>query len=61
MHACWDCGFESCLGPGCLFVVIVVCCQVEVCALGSSVVRGMCIGQFCCQVKVCASGSSVVR
>jgi len=25
--ACWDCGFESYLGHGCLFVVRFVCCQ----------------------------------
>jgi hypothetical protein len=30
--ACWDCGFESRLGHGCLSVVSVVCCQVEVSA-----------------------------
>jgi len=28
--ACWDCGFESQRGHGCLSVVDVVCCQVEV-------------------------------
>jgi hypothetical protein len=28
--ACWDCGFETCKGHGCLSVVSVVCCQVEV-------------------------------
>ena len=28
--ACWDRGFESHWGHGCLSVVIVVCCQVEV-------------------------------
>ena len=30
--ACWDCGFESHRGHGCLSVVSVVCCQVEVSA-----------------------------
>ena len=30
--ACWDCGFESCRRHGCLSVVSVVCCQVEVCS-----------------------------
>jgi len=30
--ACWDCGFESCLGHGGLSLVIVVCCQIEVSA-----------------------------
>ena len=28
--ACWDCGFESHRGHGCLSVVSIVCCQVEV-------------------------------
>jgi len=32
--ACWDCGFESREGHGCLSVVSVVCCQTEVCASG---------------------------
>ena len=31
---CWDCGFESRLGLGCLSVLSVVCCQVEVSATG---------------------------
>jgi len=30
--ACWNCGFESHRGRGCLSVVSVVCCQVEVSA-----------------------------
>jgi hypothetical protein len=30
----WDCGFESYQGHGCLSLVSVVCCQVEVCASG---------------------------
>jgi hypothetical protein len=29
--ACWDCGFESRRGHGCLSVVSVVCCHVDVC------------------------------
>jgi hypothetical protein len=32
--ACCDRGFESNRGPGCLYVVCVVCCQVEVSATG---------------------------
>jgi len=31
---CWNCGFESSLGHGCLFVVGIVCCQVDVFAAG---------------------------
>ena len=32
--ACWDCGFESRRGHGCLSLVCVVCCQVEVSVSG---------------------------
>jgi hypothetical protein len=32
LPACWGCGFESRRGHGCLSVVSVVCCQVEVSA-----------------------------
>jgi hypothetical protein len=37
--ACWDCGFESRLGHGCLSLVKVVFCQVEVSATGWSLVQ----------------------
>jgi len=37
--AFWDCGFESCRRHGCLSVVSVVCCQVEVSATGWSLVQ----------------------
>jgi hypothetical protein len=37
--AYWDCGFESRLGHGCLSLVSVVCCQVEVSATGWSLVQ----------------------
>ena len=37
--ACWDCGFESHRGHGCLSVVSVVCCQVEVSATDWSLVQ----------------------
>jgi hypothetical protein len=37
--ACWDCGFESCWGYGCLSFVVVVCCQREVSASGRSLVQ----------------------
>ena len=30
---CWDCGFESRLWNGCLSLVSVVCCQVDVSAM----------------------------
>jgi hypothetical protein len=32
--ACWDCGFEFRRGHGCVSLVSVVCCQVEVSATG---------------------------
>jgi hypothetical protein len=35
----WGCGFESRLGHGCLSVVSVVCCQVEVSATSWSLVQ----------------------
>ena len=37
--ACWICGFESRGGYGCLSVVSVVCCQVEVSVSGRSLVQ----------------------
>ena len=37
--AYWDCGFESRRGHGCLSLVSVVCCQVEVSATGWSLVQ----------------------
>jgi hypothetical protein len=36
---CWDCGFESRRVHGCLSLVSVVCCQVEVSATGRSLVQ----------------------
>jgi hypothetical protein len=32
--ACWDCAFESRRGHGCLSLVSVVCCRVQVSASG---------------------------
>jgi hypothetical protein len=37
---CWDCGFESRRRHGCLSLVSVVCCQVEVSVTGRSLVQG---------------------
>jgi hypothetical protein len=37
--ACWNCGFEFCRGHGCLSLVSVVCCQVEVSVSGWSLVQ----------------------
>jgi len=37
--ACWDCGFESLQGNGCLSLLSVVCCQVEDCMTGWSLTQ----------------------
>jgi hypothetical protein len=37
--ACWDCGFKSHQGHGCLSIVSVVCCQVEVSVTDWSLVQ----------------------
>ena len=37
--ACWDCGFESHRGHGCLSVVTVLCCKVEISATNWSLVQ----------------------
>ena len=37
--ACWDCRFEFCQRPGYLSVMSVVCGQVEVSALGRSLIQ----------------------
>jgi hypothetical protein len=37
--ACWDCGFESRRGKGCLSLVSVVCCQAEISSTGWSLVQ----------------------
>ena len=47
---CWDCGFEFHQGHGCLFVVSVVCCQVEVSATGRSLIQR---SPTDCGVSVC--------
>jgi len=48
----WDCGFESRRGNGCLSIVNVVCCQVEVCANSRSLVRGVLPKVVCLSVIV---------
>jgi hypothetical protein len=55
---CWDCGFESRLRHGCLSVVIVVCCQVEVSATGWSLVQR---SPTECGVSVCVRDASIMR
>jgi hypothetical protein len=71
--ACWDCGFEYRRKHGCLCLVSVVCCQVEVSATGWSIVQrsptecgvSECDHEassvVCCQVEVSASGWSLVQ
>jgi hypothetical protein len=39
LRDCWECGLESCRGHGCLSLVSVVCCQVEVSVSGWSLVQ----------------------
>ena len=48
--ACWDYKFESHRGHGCLSVVGVVSCQVEVSATGRSLVKRSPTG---CDVSLC--------
>ena len=38
-HAHWDCGFESRRGHGCMSLICVACCQVEVSASGWPLVQ----------------------
>ena len=56
--ACWDCGFESCRGHRCLSVVSVGCCQVEVSAIGWSVVQR---SPTDCGVSECDRGAQIMR
>jgi hypothetical protein len=56
--ACWDCGFESRRGHGCLSLVSVVCCQVDVSASGWSLVQR---SPTECGVSECDCGASVMR
>ena len=56
--ACWDCGFESLRELSCLFLVSVVCCQVEVSAMSLSLVQG---SPTECGVPECDRGASTMR
>jgi len=56
--ACWDCMFESRRGHGCLSLVNVVCCQVDVSAMGRSLVQRSCTE---CGVSECDRGTSTMR
>jgi hypothetical protein len=56
--ACWDCGFESRLGHGCLSRVNVACFHVEISALNRSSVQR---SPTECGVSECRLEASVVR
>jgi hypothetical protein len=56
--ACWDCGFESRRRFGCLSLVSVVCCQVEVSASGWSLVQR---SPAECGVSECGREASKMR
>jgi hypothetical protein len=56
--ACWDCGFESFRGHGCLSLVQSLCCQVEVSATGRCLVRR---GPIECGVSECGLEASISR
>jgi hypothetical protein len=56
--ACWDCGFEYRQGHGCLSLVSVVCCQVEVSATGQSLDQK---SPTECGVSECHRGTSTMR
>ena len=55
--ACWDCGFESRRGHGCLSLVSFVCCQ-EVSASGWSLFHRR---RTECGVSECDSESTIMR
>jgi hypothetical protein len=57
--AYWDCGFESRREHGCLSVVSVVCCQVEVSASGWSLVQRS--PTECDVSKKCDREASIMR
>jgi hypothetical protein len=56
--ACWVCGFEPRRGRGCLSVVTVVCCQVEVSVSGRSLVQR---SPTECGVSECDREASMMR
>jgi hypothetical protein len=55
---CWDCGFETRRGHGCLPHVGVACCPVEACSSGLSLVQR---GPTECGVSECDREASVTR
>ena len=54
----WGCGFKSRRGHGCLSLVNVVCCQVEVSTTSRSLVQR---NPTACHVTVCELEASTVR
>jgi len=56
---CWDCGFESCRGHGCLSLVIVaVFCQVAISAWSGTLVQK---SPTECGVPECDRAASIMR
>ena len=56
--ACWECGFESRQGHGCLSLLSVVWCQIEVSASGWSLVQS---SPTECGVSECDGEPSIMR
>jgi len=59
--AYWDCGFEFRRKHVCLSVVSVVCCQVEVCATGRSLVQGSPVECVCVSFIVIRCNNSPLQ
>jgi hypothetical protein len=56
--ACWDCGFESRQEHGCLSVVSIVCCRVDVSASDLSLIQRSLTK---CDVSECDIENSMMR
>jgi hypothetical protein len=56
--ACWDCGFESRRGHGCLYLVSVMSCQLEVTATVRSLVQR---SPTACGVSECDREASILK
>ena len=56
--ACWDSGFESCRGRGCLSHESVMFCQIEISATGRSFIRR---SRTDCNVSECDRETSTMR
>jgi hypothetical protein len=56
--ACWDCGFKSLRGHGCLSLVNVVWCQAVVSATGRSLLQGS-PSDYVCDTE-CDSDAAII-